>query len=243
MRTLLALTTLLFALPAWAITPEDLEAKVQQIAQYRVDRIGLKPPEISAADRRKAASAVHTGIDSATGAIYGVGVLNVPIARLWSALNDETRQYQYTAVTYSELIAGTPCQPGRKILQVLDVPIPFAPDKWWIGLPNPNLKIMRNSGGSVRELAFSSSVDMNLLANASGKAYAVNGSPIGYSKGAWFLVAVDARSTYVEYHAYSDPGGGVRGGFASRLAAGAIKDNFEAMAKFATQGNPSCPIQ
>lgn len=243
MRLLLSLFTLLLALPAQAITPEELEARVQQIEQYRADRIGLKPPVISETDRRKSTTSVQTGVDS-NGAIYGVGVLNVPIAQLWSALNDETRQSTYTAVSQSELVAGTKCQPGRKILQILEINIVFTTTvKWWVGIPNPNLKIMRNSGGAVRELAFSSSVDPSLIANAANKAFAETGSPIGYSKGAWFLVAVDARHTYVEYHAYSDPGSGVPSGIASRLAAGAIKDNFAAMATFASQGNPSCPIQ
>ena len=177
------------------------------------------------------------------GAIYGVGIVDVPIASLWAALTDETRQPKYTAITHSEIISGKACESGRKILQILDVPVPFVADRWWIGLPKENGRLMRDSGGAVRELAFSSSVDPDLVTNESGKKYISKASPIGHSKGGWFLVALGARETYVEYHAYSDPGSGIPSGVANQLAAGGVKKNILAMAKFAKEGNPSCPIQ
>lgn len=243
MRLLLALLFIsIVTQPALAFTPEELQGKLDQIVHFREQRSVTNGPAITADDRKKAASgSVQTGLRG--GAVYGVGILKAPIARLWAALNDEAGQMRYTKVTYSNLVSGTRCKPGRKILQMVDVPIPFAPDKWWIGQPKANEPLLRNSGGVVRELAFSSSVNLALITNPADHALASAASPIGYSKGAWFLVALDARHTYLEYHAYTNPGSGVPQGLATRLAVGAIKDNFHAMETFATQGNPSCPIK
>jgi len=185
---------------------------------------------------------VVTGFTS-DGAVYGLGIMNTPIANLWSALNDETRQAQYTAVAHSELIAGERCEEGRKIFQYLEIPVPFVSNRWWIGLPRGNARLMRDSGGAVRELTFSSSVDKSLVTSASAKPLMEAGEPIGYSKGAWFLVALDARTTWTEYHAWSDPGNGIPGGVASRIAPKGVRENFAALTKFANEGNPSCPIR
>ncbi|MCB9676453.1 MAG: hypothetical protein H6737_15125 [Alphaproteobacteria bacterium] len=234
---------LLWCMPSWAFTPEELETLLAGVEEHRANRIGLKPPTFTAADRKKAADGqIMTGTTK-EGSVYGYGIVRAPIAKLWSALNDETRQYQYTAVSYSEIVKGQPCEPGRRVFQYLEIGVMFVSDRWWIGVPTANETIMRDSGGAVRELAFKSSVDPAEITSKSAVAYRDAAAPIGFSKGAWFLVALDARHTWVEYHVYSDPGSGIPGGLANRLAAGGVRDNFAAMAKFANEGNPSCPIR
>lgn len=241
-RLLLALLISLLCLPALAFTPDELEARLASVEQYRQDRAATNIVEVPAADRRKAASGqVITGVSN--GKAYAVGIVNAPIARFWAALNDEVGQ-RNPAVVHSEIVAGTKCQAGRKVLQVIDIGM-FISGRWWIGLPVPNGRIMRNSGGSVRELTWSSSVNAALVTNPPAQKLIAARSPIGHTRGAWFLVALDARNTYVEYFADSDPGAGIPSGLAARMAGGAIKDNFENLTKFAnkTTGGPSCPIR
>ncbi len=239
---LVVLAVLLMAFPARAITPEELEAALADIEHHREARMGKVPPTFTASERKKAANGqIVTGTKD--GAVYGYGVLRVPIGKLWAALNDETRQYQYTAVSYSELIKGEACKPGRRVFQYLEIGVMFVSDRWWIGVPKANAALMRDSGGAVRELTWRASTDPSEITSKSAVAYRDNAAPIGSSVGAWFLVALDARNTWVEYHVYSDPGSGIPGGLANRLAAGGVRDNFKAMAKFANEGNPSCPIE
>lgn len=236
------LPLLLLLCPARAMSPDELAKVLAGVEQHRAARIGHKPPSFTSEELMKAADGqVQTGTRG--GAVYGYGIVKAPIAKLWSALNDDTRQDAYTATSYSEVVKGQACKPGRRVFRYLEIGVMFVSDRWWIGIPRANVPLQRDSGGSVRELTWSTSVNPDEVTSPSAIAYRDAGAPIGSSRGAWFLVALDARSTWVEYHVYSDPGSGVPAGLANRLAAGGVRDNFKAMAKFANEGNPSCPIQ
>lgn len=236
------LSLLLLCLPAWSITPDELGQTLQSIESHRSSRIGRKPPAFTLDELKKAADGdIVTGTRG--GAVYGYGILRAPIGKLWAALNDEIRQDRYAATSYSEVVKGEACKPGRRVFRYLEIGVMFVSDRWWVGIPRPNDTLHRNSGGAVRELSWTTSVDPSEITSASAIAYRDAGAPIGSSTGAWFLVALDPRTTWVEYHVYSDPGSGVPQGLANRLAAGGVRDNFKAMAKFANEGNPACPIR
>lgn len=235
------LISLLLGLPAYALTPDELEAKLAEVEVHREARLGT-PPAIPAAEKRKAADGQVVTGSTSDGAVYGVGVVNAPISKLWAALNDETRAAQYTSVDHSEILSGKKCEEGRKIFQFVDIPVFMVSDRWWIGLPKANTRLMRDSGGAVRELTFSSSVDPALVTSPSAQALRDAAAPIGFAKGAWLLVALDARTTWVEYHTWNDPGAGVPAAFARAAASKGVRDNFAAYTKFANEGNPSCPI-
>jgi hypothetical protein len=230
---------------AEAVTPDALEARVAEVQPYRAMRMSAGAPTIDPAEIRKAAAnSVVTGlVPSASGAskAWGAGVFDVRIAVLWSALNDETRQPGYTAVAYSELLAGQICRSGRRVLQYL--PLPMVNDRWWIGVLSANHPMMRDSGGAVRELTWTSSVDPSEITTASGQKILESAVPIAFTRGAWFLVAVDERSTWAEYWSSSNPGEGVPAYVANSLATKGIRENFASIRKFALEGNPCCPIQ
>lgn len=235
----------LLAVVAHAATPDEVLRRVAAADHYREARAARGAPALSEAERaRVAEGSVVAGLASsgeAASKAYGAALIDVSIGVLWSALNDETRQPGYTAVTYSELLVGRPCERGRKVLQFL--PVPMVSDRWWIGMPVANTALQRDSGGSVRELTWTSSTDASLVTSESGRNMIALGSPIGSSTGAWFLVAVDARSTWAEYFVVSDPGGRIPASLASRFATSGVRDNIEAIVRFAKEGNPSCPVQ
>jgi len=77
----------------------------------------------------------------------------------------------------------------------------------------------------------------------SGRKVIAQGIPIGFTKGSWFLVAIDDRSTFLEYYQWSDPGGKLPASMSNSFAARAIRKNFASMEQFAREGNPSCPIE
>lgn len=242
---------MIVALPFWslcaaAITPDELEAKLAAVESYRAQRVADGPPPIAMSQmKRTADGTVITGLlevpGSTAGKGYGAALVDVPIATMWSAINDETRLPGWTATAYAELLVGTPCADGRRVLQYIDVP--WVDDRWWIGIPKANRTLLRNSGGSVRELTFKSSVDPAEVKSASGQKILGIAVPIAYSRGGWYLVAVDARTTYVEYYLWTDPGPGIPASLASTFAQKGVRDNIAAIVRFAKEGKPSCPLE
>lgn len=238
------LLCLLWASPlARAVSPDALVTRLAEVQEERQLRIQTAAPVPSESDVRKAASgAVVTGlVDGGGTRAYGIAVVPLSIGVFWSALNDETRHPGYTAIGYSELLSGRPCASGRRVLQFL--PVPMLADRWWIGVLTKNAKLMQASGGSVRELSWQSSVDAAEVTSDSGKKILTQAQPIGFSKGAWFLVALDEFDTYVEYFSNSDPGGNVPSGMASMFATKGVRDTISAIQKFAKEAHPACPVE
>jgi len=234
----------LLATATYAFTAEELQARLADVEEDRQLRIWASAPKPSEAELRKIATGgVVTGLlESSTGSrAYGAAIVPLPIGVFWAALNDETRHPGYTPIAYSELLAGRTCASGRRVLQFL--PVPMLSDRWWIGVLTINQKLMSASGGAVRELAWQSSVDPAEVTTASGQKMIANAEPIGFSRGAWFLVALDGSSTYVEYYLNTDPGGSIPSSMASAFATKGVRDTIAAIQRFATEGKPSCPIE
>ena len=165
----------------------------------------------------------------------------VSIGKFWAALNDETRHPGYTAVQYSELISGSVCKSGRRVLQYL--PVPMLSDRWWIGVITANSKLMTESGGAVRELSFASSVDPAEVTSEAGQKMIAQAEPLGYSRGGWFMVAVDERNTYIEYYLHTDPGGRIPASMASMFATRGVRENIEAITRYAKEAKSTCAVQ
>ena len=233
----------LWASLAFAVDADTLETRIAEVAPLRDWRVYQAPAPSSSDIRKAAGGSVVTGlVSSNTGSkAYGVAVVPVGIGRFWAALNDETRHPGYTAVEYSELIDGSVCRSGRRVLQYL--PVPMLADRWWIGIITTNSKISAQSGGAVRELSFASSTDASEVTSASGQKMINNATALGFSKGGWLLVAVDDRHTYVEYFLHTDPGGRIPGGMASMFATKGVRQNIEAITRFAKENTPSCAIE
>jgi hypothetical protein len=229
---------------AAAATADELSARLAEVAQERSLRIATNAPVPTEADVRKVAAGAIVAelLDSSAGSrAFGLAVVPLSIGVFWAALNDETRQPGYTAIQYSELLSGRPCASGRRVLQYL--PVPLLADRWWIGVLTKNNALMQATGGSVRELAWKSSVDPNEVTSASGKAMIAQAEPIGFSRGAWFLVAVSEVETYVEYYLNTDPGSSIPSSMASMFATKGVRDNILAIQQFAREAHPACPIE
>jgi hypothetical protein len=231
--------------PAEAATAEDVEARLAAIEDLRALRTVKDAPRISEDEIKKAVDGTivvgSRDSDSGTKA-YGAALLDISIGLFWAALNDETRHPGYTSITYSELLSGSICKSGRHVLQYLDTPFPVT-DRWWIGMLTQNASLMRESGGSVRELSWKSSVDPAEVTSESGKLMISQGEPIAWTKGAWFVVAIDQNSTWIEYYSWSDPGSAIPSSVASSLVTRGVRNNVAAIEKFAKEAKPACPIE
>ncbi len=224
---------------AFAATYDQIQARLAEIEPLRESRLERGAPRSSEDDIRRASQgtvAVHVSGYKA----WATAVIDLPIGKFWAGLNDETRHPGYTAVAYSELIKGSPCESGRAVLQYH--PIPMVSDRWWIGHIRTNSNIARESSNSVRELVWRGSVDPAEVTTESGRKIIDKAEPVGSTRGGWFLVAVDQFATYIEYYSNTNPGEGIPSSISSRLAAQGVRDNIEAMKKFATTGRPVCRV-
>lgn len=222
-----------------AATPDQVVARLAAIEQVRSLRQDPNAPRPSESDVRKAAQGtIVSGISG--NRAWGLAVVDVPIARLWAGLNDETRHPGYTAVSYSELLSGQVCRSGRHIFQYL--PIPMVTDRWWIGILSHNTRISRETGDSVRELYWRSSVNPAEVTSAAAQKLVAEAAPIVSSRGAWLLVAIDSYSTWLEYYSIANPGDDLPQSVTSRLAAKGVRDTIEAIVRFTKEGKPVCPV-
>lgn len=202
-------------------------------------------PQITAADyasaaKGKVATGIHKVGDHAAKLGYGVGVVDVPIAVLWAALNDDIHHTDLLPLSHIELVSGTPCASGRKVLMVL--PLPLLADRYWVNDTRFATALSEASEGQVRELVWSSVADPAAEPlSAEGQA-AIDGLvPMTFNKGAWLLTALDEGHTLAEYHSWVDPGGSIPAGAASAFATSGIVDTFAAMSTYAKAGASQCP--
>ncbi|MCB9677946.1 MAG: hypothetical protein H6737_22800 [Alphaproteobacteria bacterium] len=229
---------------ALAYDADALLTRVDAVEALRSDRLSERAPTLDRdVYRAAAAGKIVTGVEKVEGHAaklgYGVGVVDVPIDALWAALNDETRHGDLVPLSRIELVSGRACEDGRKVLMVL--PLPLLTDRYWVNVNRYNAGLAEASGGKVRELVWSSVADpASEPLSAEGKAAVKGLVPIGFNRGAWFLVALDDGHTLAEYHSWVDPGGSVPAGPAGLFATSGIEDTFEAMAGYARAGRLPC---
>ena len=222
---------------------ELLMERLTEVEELRAYRMVRSAPILTAKEHRDVANGkVVTGLVAIDGhrakKAYGAAVFDVPIGKLWSALNDDQAQVAYTDIGYSELLAGAPCSSGRQVFEFL--PLPVVTDRWWITNIRLNTGLMRKSKGRVREFAWQSSDDYSVLTSEEGRALADKGMPVLFNRGGWFLVDLDGEHTFAEYFVWTDPGGNIPASSATLFAGSSIRKAFDDMERLARDG-ASCP--
>ena len=222
-----------------------LPAALQQATAWRPLRTVQGAPTISADEyARVAKGEVVTGLRSVDGVAakksYGVAVVDVPIDRLWGAINDETLHAQYTSLDYAELVSGAPCTSGRHVFQYLPSGVPLIDDRWWVTIRTLNPNLATASGGKARELTWQNAPDGSEVTSAAGKAYMAKGVMLGFTRGSWFLLAVNDHQTLVEYYTWVDPGGNLSPSVMSWFATKTIVKTFESMAEISKDPRLKC---
>ena len=169
---------------------------------------------------------------------YGVAVFNIPISQMWKAIADEDHHANATSVTMSETIHGPARAHDHVIFQFLDVPM-FT-DRWWLVNIKYSSGLYTASNGKLWELTWRDRNKDTQLVNMLDLTQFDDAMPVAWTKGAWLLMALDDGRTLIEYHTWSDPGGSVPVGLATRFAAGEVAQHLKNMARFARQHTPTC---
>lgn len=226
---------------AFAIAPyphEKLLLKLNAIESHRLNRLAKDAPQIpSSAYRLAATGKVASGVDNTSGSGpkkgWGVAIFPLNINQIWAGVNDEFANSDYSPVSHTAIIAGQRCQEWRTVAMVL--PLPIISDRWWMIDLTTNSKLEADTHGQVQELSWKEVVDPSEFTLDTTTASLTEGQVyVEFSRGAWFLVALDENHTLGEYYSWADPGGYIPDG-ATAFAASSIVDTFKGMYAFTVE--------
>ncbi len=234
------LALLLSASLAHAVSGAEVAA---QLASWKAQRGIDTAPTIPAKTYQQAldgeiAKGIEVVEDIKAAKGYGVGVFDIPIGQLWKAITDEDHHAHHTAVTMSETIKGTPRTHDHTIFQYL--PVPLVSDRWWLVNIQYTGSLYTQSAGKIWEITWRDKNTDQSVVSLLDLAQFEDAMPVAWTKGAWLLLKLDDGRTLIEYHTWSDPGGNVPVGLATRFAAGEVAQNLTNMAKFAKSHIPTC---
>ncbi len=100
-------------------------------------------------------------------------MFDAPIDAVWNALDDELHLGELVPLSHVELVSGSACADGRKVLMVL--PLPIISDRYRVNTNRYATKLAAESEGQLRELVRDSVADPSAEAlSAQGRA-AVDG--------------------------------------------------------------------
>lgn len=235
------LTALLLTVAADAGVLDD----VQALAAARAHRLAQRAPAVSDdVYRRAERGEIVTGVTyvdgQAAGKGWAVGVSDLPVEDLWRAVNAEDRYVgRFGGLTASAVIAGPPHGAPRTLFQAID--LPMVSDRWWVVSEAFGAAAYTASGGRLWECAWTDATHRTSLAGTPHGAIAASGVPVGFSEGAWLLVPLSDGRTLMEFYTWTDPGGAVPAGLATRFASGTMIEAFADLEAVARElaGQPS----
>ena len=237
---LLALGLPLWGSEARADEASELMATLQAVAPQRMVKTA---PKVSAAQVQKAIAGekvkgieIVDGVPAAKG--YGLSVVNMPIEKLWAAVVDADQHAGTMPLQASKKIQGKRCGHNHVIFQYIDLPV--ISDRWWVTRIKFNSALYTATEGKVWELGFQDEHKNQALIDSVDPALKGDGVPISWTKGSWTMVALGPSRTFVQYYVWSDPGGNIPAGPASRFSAGAVEDTLNAVEKLAKAGRSTC---
>lgn len=225
------LAPLLFGAEVTA-SPSAQLAELQSLAQHRVHRGVPQAPKIPESAYLKALSGeVVSGIEGVEGVAaakgWGLMLMKLPVEQVWATVNDETIQPGVMPVSHSLVIGGERWQEERMVFQYMPLPFPIS-DRWWMTQVHFSSKFYTASEGRFWEMYWTDKTHI-VKPPTQVETLVEDGIPVAWSRGAWLLIEIDEQTTLVEYYVWSDPGGLLPAGPASKFAAGAVEDTLEAM--------------
>ena len=219
------------------ITFAELKPVLNEVQGFRKYRACKAAPRIPAtAYRAVPKSGVQAGVlfeeGHEVGKAWGLAIMNLPVESMWMAVNDEEAYPGNLPVTVSEVFLGEPHKDGRHVFQKMSLPGPFA-DRWWIIRKNASEELYSKSAGRVWEACGENATNPALLRGTPTEKHLEDADPVNWSWAGWTLFPLSENLTLVEYFTWTDPGGSLPAGPASRFASGAVKNTMTKIEKLA----------
>ena len=223
----LIVLTLLISLAA--ASPADQAAIYEAIA-HRDAREAAGAPLISQDDYARALDgdvvARITRVDGVPAAkAWGLMVLDHPVETVWTVVNSETRMAGELPVSEAHVLSGQSGAAPRQVFEFL--PLPLLADRWWVVDVTHNAALYDATDGRVWEQVWTDAT--HTTAQAMLPPSSADGIPVAWTQGAWLLVSLPNDRTLLEYYVWTDPGGSIPAGPATRFAAGAVRDTLRAV--------------
>ncbi len=156
---------------------------------------------------------------------WGVAVVDAPVETVWMVVNDESALGEHLPVSTAQVVDGTSGTAPRRVFEYL--PLPIISDRWWMSDVSHNGQLYTATEGRAWEQVWTDAtgepVPNDLAATAEG------GIPVAWTTGSWLLISLPSGKTLVEYYVWTDPGGSLPAGPATRFASGAVKDTLKAV--------------
>ena len=236
---------LVWSIPTTAKADSSVSEAMAATASARALRLSTDAPVIPASAYAKAESGEWvTGLVEVEGESgkkgWGVAVMDVPLARLWAAVVDESHQADYLPTELIQVVDGVRCESGRQVFQYLPVNVPLTSDRWWVVQRDHNEALQAASGGRMRELYYHTTDPAPAATVASLAPLMEEGVQLEVARGSWMLTEIEGGRTLVEYYAWSKPGGKMSPGLASMFAGKSIGKAFEGMLAWSKDGRLGC---
>lgn len=233
---------LFFAATVFAAPP--VADRVSETQELRAKRLSSGAPTIPAeVYAGLKVGHVETGLEDVPGSkarkAWGVGVVDVPIAKLFAAINDDVNKVAISKLSHNVVLEGEPCGAHRVNFQYL--PVPLLTDRWWVVELKMNGSIRTESDGRVREMAWTMVPDGVSKLGPAEKVVADGGMSVAATEGGWLLIDLDGAHTLIEFWSFADPGGNIPVRMAQSFASGGISDSILAMAAHGKAG-PACTL-
>ncbi len=220
----------------------ELKPVLNQVQPFRRQAACRAAPRIPAtAYRAVPKDGVQSGILIEDGhevaKAWGLAIVKLPVEQLWMAVNDEESYPGTLPVTVSEVFRGEPHKNGRLVFQKMALPGPFA-DRWWIIKKNAGEEMFTASGGALWEACAENATNPALLTGTPAKRHLKDADPVNWTWAGWTLIPLSENLTLVEYFTWTDPGGSLPAGPASRFASGAVKRTMAKIEELARRYKP-----
>ncbi len=169
---------------------------------------------------------------------WGLAIIDLSVEQLWMAVNDEEAYPGTLPVTVSTVFRGEPFENGRHVFQKMTLPGPFS-DRWWIIRKTAGVDVFEASGGQMWEACAENATNPSLLRGTPLRGELEDAEPVNWTWAGWMLMPLSENLTLVEYFTWTDPGGSLPAGPASRFASGAVKKTMIKIASLARRYGPA----
>jgi hypothetical protein len=162
---------------------------------------------------------------------YGAMIIEIPVERVWMALNDEDHHAGELPVRHSEVIEGRPRGPSRVLFQYFKK---WGMGRWWVSRVTMNRELFESSGGVLWELWWRDVLDLVDPTRPPINEVSGDLKPILSSYGSWVLIPLGDSCTQVEYFNTTDPGGAI-GATQRLMIARTIRSTMQGISRLAQE--------
>ncbi len=167
--------------------------------------------------------------------VHGAMLAELPVALVWQAVSDEEHfdlnDERYMPLVRSEVVDRSDDGIRKTVFQTFSK---FGISRWWLSEVTVSRELFATSGGAIWEVSWADVIDRSGQPDPRVRDAVGSMKPLRKTYGAWLLVPLGERCTYVDYIVHADPGGLV-GAIQVMFASKAVRDTLEGVVRLAQE--------